>query len=121
MRNASTYRGARRADARAAQRITGNFVMERREAPVGPGRRNKWLMRHRKLAPFYAMAVNMLGNGARWRAIRKMMVVLAQAPKIRPVGSEHAYPYVAMLGRHERGSWRSFPRVVIDANLQVQP
>lgn len=89
----------------------------------GPGRQNKWLQRHPKIAPYYNLAWEMLRNGERsqapkWKAIRKMMVALAVAPKVRMIGVG-IVPYQASLGRHERGSWRSFPRVVIDANLQV--
>lgn len=86
---------------------------------VGPGRRNKWLMRHPKLAPFYDMAVQMLGGGASWKAIRKMMVITAQNPRVQHADGRR-YPFIALQSRHQRGSWRAYPHVTIDANLQVQ-
>jgi hypothetical protein len=94
------------------------------ETKVGFGRLGTWLRRHPKLAPYHGMAVAILKTGERaqqpsWRAVRKMMVVLATAPRIKMVGVG-VVPYLLHNGRHERGSWRSFPRQVIDANLQVQ-
>ena len=69
------------------------------------------------------MAIAVLKNGERatpptWRAVRKMMVALAIGPRINIVGVGRV-PYILHSGRHERGSWRSFPHVTIDANLQV--
>lgn len=86
-------------------------------------KRLKWLQRHKKLAPFYTTALAMLKNGPRaqepsWAAIKKMMVVVAQSPRIN-VPDIGRIPAITMQGRHERGSWRSYPRVVIDANMEV--
>lgn len=118
MRFAHTYRAARR---NTAREIGADIV--RLEAKVGAGKRAKWLSRHPKLEPYYALALEMLMNGTRsqaprWKAIRKMMVALATAPKIKMLGVG-VVPYQCGIGRHERGSWRSFPSVVIDANLAV--
>lgn len=116
MNNSRQYNRAldRQAAKHARMEITGHGTK------VGPGRRNTWLLRHPKLAPFYGMASAILGAGASWRAIRKTMVHLAISPKVRlhPFKSDTA-PALALLGRHQRGSWRAMPRVVIDANLQV--
>jgi hypothetical protein len=119
MRHSSTYRHVRKAVAKANDTDLSEYPNKN-----GPGRTAKWLQRHPKLAPYYTVAVNLLSNGDRaqrpsWRAVRKMMVVVAQSPRIKMVGVG-VVPYLLHLGRHERGSWRSFPRVVIDANLQVQ-
>lgn len=118
MRQGSTYRAERRTFSR-----TFGIDMLRMDEKPGPGRRMKWLQRHPKLAPYWALAHEMLSTGEKsqqpkWKAVRKMMVALAVAPKVRMIGVG-IVPYQASLGRHERGSWRSFPRVVIDANLQV--
>lgn len=91
--------------------------------PVGPGRLAKWLQRHPKLAPFYSTAFGMLSTGNRaqrpsWKAVRKMMVVLATSPKIVLPGVGHV-PYVLAQYRHQRASWRSFPHQHIDANIKV--
>lgn len=91
---------------------------------VGPGRRMKWLMRHPKLAPFYILAFNVMSTGERaeqpkWKAVRKMMVILATAPRVpHPVLGR--VPYIIAKYRHERPSWRSFPHQTINANLQVE-
>ena len=86
-------------------------------------KRLKWLQRHPKLAPFYTTAMAMLKTGPRaqepsWAAIRKMMVVVAQSPRIT-VPALGRIPAITIQGRHERGSWRSYPHVMIDANMEV--
>lgn len=91
---------------------------------IGPGRTNKWLGRHPEIGAFYSIALRMLQNGDRaqrpsWRAVRKMMVSLATAPRIKMLGVG-VVPYQLAMNRHERGSWRSFPRRVIDANLTAE-
>lgn len=120
MREASTYRAARKALARE----TGADLQPWGGQPkVGMGKRLKWLQKHPKLAPYYTLALGMLQTSDRatfptWRAIRKMMVVVATAPKIK-----HAIlgriPYMILKPRHMRPSWRTFPHVTIDANLKV--
>lgn len=122
MRRAETYRGHRRQVAKAH----GEPMVHFGGAIGGQGKRLTWLKRHPKLAPFYRMAVAVLENGpkatpARWHAIKKMMVVLAQSPRVPIPGVTASAPYVVAIGRHERGPWRSFPHVVIDANLKVTP
>lgn len=86
-------------------------------------KRLKWLQRHPKLAPFYTTVLAMLKNSPRaqeptWKAIRKMLVVVAQSPRVAVPGVGRV-PAIIMQGRHERGSWRSYPRVHIDANMEV--
>lgn len=86
-------------------------------------RQLKWLQRHPKLAPFYTTAMAALKTGPSaqeptWRAIRKMLVVIAQSPRVDVPGLGRI-PAIAMQGRHERGSWRSYPHVTIDANMEV--
>lgn len=104
------------------QQLCGMRERVRQEENPGPGRRMKWLQRHPKLAPFYTAAVGMLRNTDRaqmpsWRAIKKMMVVLATAPKVIPLGLRMPVPYPLMQYRHERGSWRSYPSQQITSNL----
>lgn len=118
MRDAKSYRAERR---NAAHHMGLRGAIEFPSKPPGPGRRVKWLMRHPKLAPFYQMADQLLGGAAKWKALRKMMVVLAQSPRIKPMGADYGVPAVALLPAHQRGSWRSYPRVVIDANLKTAP
>lgn len=106
---------------RAAKREEAKGVLK---IGNGPGRRMKWLMRHPKLVPFYTLAHGVLQNGDRaqkpsWRAVRKMMVLLATAPRITLPGVGRV-PYIIAKYRHERPSWRSFPHQVINANLQVE-
>lgn len=119
MRHSSTYRAERRNVAKAF----GN-EMSRMDTEVGPGRRTQWLIRHPKVANYYAAALSILqpkGLGQRpsWRAIRKTMVALAAAPRIQPVGVPQPIPYQYMQAPHERGSWRDWPRVAINANLKI--
>lgn len=120
MRDASDYRAARKAVARE----TGEDLkpMAKHKAP-GIGKRLKWLSRHPKIAGMYPLAVKVLQNGDRashptWRAIRKMMVILAQQPRVAVLGLGRV-PFLLTQGAWERGTWRSYPRVVIDANLKV--
>lgn len=100
------------------QRKVDDYIFTGHGKKVGQGRLYKWLVRHPKLAPFYQMATDMLGAGAKWHAIRKMMVIIAGNPKVKHIDGRR-YPFIALQARHERGSWRSYPRVVIDANLKV--
>ena len=118
MRQASTYRGARRNSAR-----DDLSKMERHEGKVGKGRLMKWLQRNPKLAPYYQEAVRLLNNGGTaptWKAVRKMMVIVATGPKINDIVLGRI-PFITTQGRYERGSWRAYPRVTIDANLTVTP
>jgi hypothetical protein len=90
---------------------------------VGPGPLLKWLQRNPKLAPYYRGAAAMLSTGPRstpprWRAVRKMILVLAQAPTIK-LPHVGVVPYLAVTERHARGPWRSFPHQTLDANLKV--
>lgn len=90
---------------------------------VGPGKQNDWLNKHPKLAPYYRIAVACMKTGERshpptWRATKKMVVVLATAPKINLPGFGRV-PATLAVSRHVRGSWRSFKSVPINANLQV--
>lgn len=108
---------------RTRQDLNGHREAVRQEKP-GPGRRARWLQRHPKLAPYYEAAMQMLqprGLGQRpsWKAIRKTMATLAVSPRIRPPGFDHSMPYQYLQGISERGSWRSWPRVAINANLAV--
>lgn len=116
MRNGATYRAVRKA-------LDGE-QFKPMEQKIGPGRTNKWLQRHPKLAPYYGIAVRVLKNGERaqqptWRSIRKMMVALAISPKVTLPGVG-VVPYQLSLGRWERGSWRSYPHVAIDSNLTAR-
>lgn len=95
-----------------------------RKLGTGPGRRNKWLQRHPKLAPFYVMAINYLKNGERaqqptWRAIRKMMVILATSERVHLPSIQTPLPWPITLPTATKPSWRSFPSTRIDANLAV--
>jgi hypothetical protein len=97
---------------------------EIKREPAGPGRRNKWLSRNPKIAPFYTAAIEMLMTGPRsqkpsWRAVRKMMVVLATAPRVQLVGLGKRVPYPMTVPQHVRNSWRSYPHIAITANLEV--
>lgn len=119
MRQAHTYRAARKATARLHDADLQEFPNK-----LGVGARMDWLRKHPKLAPFYTAALAALSTGPRatppkWRAIRKLMVALAISPRVKPIGFKQAIPAMAMLDRHQRGSWRDLPHVTIDANLQV--
>lgn len=113
MRDGRSYRAERK----IAERLDLTVVPAPVEK-VGPGRRMKWLMRHPKLAPFYVMVTQMLGEGAKWKAIRKMLVIVAQNPKVKHADGKR-YPFIALQSRHQRGSWRAYPSVTIDANMKV--
>lgn len=107
-----------RAQAREEAKKIDRLASGHTAAKVGPGRRMKWLMRHPKLAPFYVMVTQMLGEGAKWKAIRKMLVIVAQNPKVKHADGKR-YPFIALQSRHQRGSWRAYPSVTIDANMKV--
>lgn len=91
---------------------------------VGPGRRARWLQHHPKIAGFYQMAEGVLSNGSRsqppkWKAVRKMMLVLATQPRVKVIGLGDRIPFMLTQGFHERGPWRAYPHVTLDANLKV--
>ncbi len=119
MRASNTYRAARRTEAK----VTGEKMVPH-ASKVKHGKRMAWLIHHPKLAPFYSMSVRLLQNSDRaqkptWRAIKKMMVLVATGPRIDMPGVGKRVPYMLGQASHERGSWRSYPHVVIDANLKV--
>ena len=120
MRNGMTYRAARKDFAK----YTGQDLAPwDKQEKVGPGRRMKWLMRHPKLGVWYKAAINILQNGDRaqkpsWKAVRKIMVVLATAPRVSVEGLGNV-PYPLAFARHERLTWRQYPHQTIDANLKV--
>lgn len=85
--------------------------------------KRKWLARHPKMAPFYSTAVGMLMTGERaqrpsWRAVRKMMVVLATDVRVLLPGVG-LVPASLSMYRYQRPTWRSYPRQAITANMQV--
>ncbi len=114
-------RQQRRASYRSINKEIARQESGHKDAKVGPGRRAKWLQRHPKLAPFYTAAFGMLSTGDRaqkpaWKAVKKMMVVLATAPRVVLPGVGHV-PYVLAQYRHKRSTWRSFPRHPITSNM----
>lgn len=123
MRAPHTYRSERKRIAKE-QGIDRSTMTWDVDPEVGPGRRAKWLMRHPKIALFYSAAVSMLQENERaqkpsWRAVRKMMVVLATAPYVPMPGIKGGIPYPMASARHARPTWRQYKRQAIDANLQV--
>ncbi len=121
MRDASSYRGERRQAARRSGEDMVRFTPKKMAKTHG--KRMSWLIRHPKLATFYSVAQGMLMSGPRastptWRAVKKMMVVIATNPHIKHavLGS---VPAVLLQARHQRPSWRSYPHQTIDANLKV--
>lgn len=122
MRSSSSYRAERRIAAHVSGEDMVRFVPKK--VNKTHGKRMSWLIRHPKLAPFYSMAVRLLQNSDRatkptWRAIKKMMVLLATGPRVRMIGVGDNVPFMLSQSAHERGSWRSYPHVTIDANLRV--
>ena len=120
MRDVSTYRAARKATARDTGEPPAPYGK-----PAGIGKRMKWLSRHPKIVGMYPIALNLLRNSERasvptWRAIKKMMVILATQPRMN-VPALGRVPFMLTQGMWERGTWRSYPGVVIDANMKVAP
>lgn len=117
-------RQQQRANVRNITKKLGYIDSGHDKAKVGPGRQNKWLARHPKIGGFYAMAVGILQNGDRaqrpsWKAIRKTMLLLATQPRVRVIGVGDRLPFMLTQNRHERGAWRSYPHITLDANLKV--
>lgn len=120
MRDHFSYRAARKTVAKMLDHDLAGTGRKGEKDP-GPGRKQKWLQRHPKLAPFHNAAFGMLHTGDRsqkpsWRAVRKMMAVLAMAPKVVLPGIG-LVPYPLVQYRHLRASWRSFDRVVLSSNF----
>ena len=122
MREGHTYRAGRKRIAKE-QYLDRSLMTWDCDPSVGPGKHQRWLSRHPKLAPFYTLAVGMLTTGPRsqqpsWRAVKKIMANLATCPRVVVPGLGRV-PYLMMLQRHDRLPWRQLPKIRIDANLEV--
>jgi hypothetical protein len=121
MRDGSTYRWHRKA---VAKSLGEPLAPAGRKDKLGIGKRMKWLSRHTNIAGMYPIALNILRNSERasmptWRAIKKMTAILATQPRMNVPGLGRV-PFMLTQGMWERGTWRSYPHIVIDANLKVQ-